>query len=182
MRILWVKTGGLIPLDTGGKIRSYHLLRGLVRTHSVTLFTYYEAHENDRHEELRSFLERLVAIPLAPLGELGWRRAVDYARHLCSSEPYSMWRFNRPFVRKRLEEVCLKQPFDLILCDFLHPAGIIPWDDSARKVIFTHNVEGRIWQRQADIADNRIWRAVYVWNLVVWRGRNDVIFRWRIAY
>jgi hypothetical protein len=27
MKILWVKAGGLVPPDTGGKIRSYNILR-----------------------------------------------------------------------------------------------------------------------------------------------------------
>ena len=36
MKILWVKAGGLVPPDTGGKIRSYNILRELARQHSVT--------------------------------------------------------------------------------------------------------------------------------------------------
>lgn len=38
MKILWVKAGGLVPPDTGGKIRSYNILRQLARQHSVTFF------------------------------------------------------------------------------------------------------------------------------------------------
>ena len=43
MKILWVKAGGLVPPDTGGKIRSYNILRELSRAHSVTFFTFYAA-------------------------------------------------------------------------------------------------------------------------------------------
>jgi len=38
VKILWVKAGGLLPLDSGGKIRSYHILRELARNHKVTFF------------------------------------------------------------------------------------------------------------------------------------------------
>jgi hypothetical protein len=41
MRLLWVKAGKLLPVDTGGKIRSYHLLRQLAARHDVTLLSYY---------------------------------------------------------------------------------------------------------------------------------------------
>ena len=39
MRILWVKMGGLWPLNTGGRQRSYHVLRELSRRHQVVLVT-----------------------------------------------------------------------------------------------------------------------------------------------
>ena len=41
LRILWVKAGKLLPVDTGGKIRSYNILRQLARDHQVTLLSYY---------------------------------------------------------------------------------------------------------------------------------------------
>ena len=39
MRILWVKAGKLLPVDTGGKIRSFNILRELAATNAVTLLT-----------------------------------------------------------------------------------------------------------------------------------------------
>src|SRR5437868_1819431 len=39
MRILWVKMGGLWPLNTGGRQRSFHIVRELARRHDVTLLT-----------------------------------------------------------------------------------------------------------------------------------------------
>ena len=36
MRILWIKTELLHPLDKGGRIRSYQMLRSLSRQHHVT--------------------------------------------------------------------------------------------------------------------------------------------------
>ena len=45
MKILWVKAGGLVPPDTGGKIRSYNILRQLAKHHEVTFFSFYAAHD-----------------------------------------------------------------------------------------------------------------------------------------
>ena len=36
MRILWLKTELLHPVDKGGKIRTYAMLRALVKEHEVT--------------------------------------------------------------------------------------------------------------------------------------------------
>ena len=55
MKVLWVKSGSLVPPDTGGKIRSYNLIRELARKHEVTLFTFYTPHAGDKHAELEKF-------------------------------------------------------------------------------------------------------------------------------
>ena len=39
MRVLWVKVGGLWPLNTGGRQRSFHMLSELARRHQVSLVT-----------------------------------------------------------------------------------------------------------------------------------------------
>jgi hypothetical protein len=44
MRVLWVKAGGVVPADSGGRIRSLHILNELARQHSNTIFTYYAEH------------------------------------------------------------------------------------------------------------------------------------------
>ena len=50
MRILWVKAGKLLPVDTGGKIRSYNILRHLARDHEVTLLSYYGGERDAAYE------------------------------------------------------------------------------------------------------------------------------------
>ena len=39
MTLLWVKVGGLWPVNTGGRIRSFQILSELSRYHQVTLLT-----------------------------------------------------------------------------------------------------------------------------------------------
>src|SRR5207248_7107721 len=39
MRILWVKVDGLWPLDSGGRLRSFHIIAELARRHRVTVVT-----------------------------------------------------------------------------------------------------------------------------------------------
>ena len=50
MKILWVKTGKLVPVDTGGKIRSYNILRKLQERHDVTFLSYYGGRRDEAYE------------------------------------------------------------------------------------------------------------------------------------
>ena len=160
MKILWVKAGGLVPPDTGGKIRSYNILRQLAKHHAVTFFTFYAAHENDAHAELSRIFERAIQIPLdlPPAKSAG--ELLNYAAHLFSREPYNLTKYCRPVVRKKLHALLQEETYDVVLCDFLMAAGVIPWDWPCPKVLFTHNVEAVIWQRHFEMARNPLWKAI----------------------
>lgn len=160
MRILWVKAGGLVPPDTGGKIRSYNILRELARKHSVTFFSFYAAHPNDEHPNLNQLFEQSISIPLELPTAKSSRELLDYVRFLFSSDPYSLMKYNRAVVRRALKAVLKQKRFDVIVCDFLVAAPVIPWDCPCPKVLFTHNVEAMIWKRHWEVARNPLWKAL----------------------
>ena len=166
MKILWVKAGGLVPPDTGGKIRSYNILRELARRHSVTFFSFHGAHDNDQHPGLKDVFDRVVCVPLALPAPKSSRELSDYAVRLFSSQPYGITKFCRREVRQQLRTLLKQEAYDVILCDFLTPAGVIPWDSPIPKVVFTHNVEAMIWKRHYEIAKNPVWKGISWWE---WR-------------
>jgi polysaccharide biosynthesis protein PslH len=160
MKILWVKAGGLVPPDTGGKIRSYNILRQLAKQHAVTFFSFYAAHENDVHSELKTLLERVVSVPLDLPEAKSFRELIDYGMHLPSAQPYNVSKYCRPEVRKELLQVLEGGTYDVMLVDFLVAAGAVPWNWPCPKVLFTHNVEALIWQRHFEVAVNPLWKAL----------------------
>lgn len=166
MKILWVKAGGLVPPDTGGKIRSYNILRDLARRHSVTFFSFHGAHENDQHPGLAKLFERVVCVPLSLPAPKSSAELADYGVRLFSPQPYGITKFCRRKVRQQLNALLKENTYDIIVCDFLTPAGVIPWDSPIPKVIFTHNVEAMIWKRQYKVAKNPIWKGISWWE---WR-------------
>jgi polysaccharide biosynthesis protein PslH len=166
MKILWVKAGGLVPPDTGGKIRSYNILRELARQHSVTFFSFYAAHDGDLHPDLSNTFEHVVCVPLELPAAKSPDEMLDYGIRLLSSQPYGITKYCRPEVRRRLLTLLKQETYDVILCDFMAAAGIIPWDWPIPKVLFTHNVEATIWRRHYEVATNPIWKAISWWE---WR-------------
>jgi polysaccharide biosynthesis protein PslH len=171
MRILWVKAGGIVPPDTGGRIRSLHILKELARRHSVTVFTYYAEHFGDQHSALGEFSD-VVAIPIALAAERTSRDYLQYARALCLSEPHSLQViggesggrlrfFDSADIRRRLDGLMAAGKFDVLICDFIYPAGVIDWTFPCPKILFTHNVEAQLWKQQFEATRHPLKRLLY---------------------
>jgi len=160
MKILWVKSGGLVPLDHGGKIRSFHLAKVLAQSHEVSLFTFYPPTPDDTHDQLRQIFSQVHCVPITIPQQRGAGEYVAYAKNILSGRPYSATKYCRPHITDLLRKHLLAESYDVIICDFLLTAPVIPWDLPGTKVLFTHNVETQIWERQFQVARNPVWRAV----------------------
>ena len=160
MRILWVKAGGLVPLDSGGRIRSYNILRQLARDHRVTYFGFHAEQVNAAHAELKEIFERVVCCPLKLPAAKSFAELIQYGKELFSREPYAISKYCQPWVGHELRKLVQTESYDVIVCDFLVAAGVIPWDLPCPKVLFTHNVEALIWKRHYEVARNPLWKLL----------------------
>jgi sugar transferase (PEP-CTERM/EpsH1 system associated) len=160
LKILWVKAGGLYPPNVGGRIRSYRILKALARRHSITLFTFYAATKDDLHSALEHEFNRVVLMPLPIPAGRTFREALSYARYLTSPLPYTVSKFCKPEVARRLLQLVGETQPDVIVCDFVVAAQSIPWNLPIPKIVFTHNVEAAIWRHHYKIAGNPFWKLV----------------------
>jgi sugar transferase (PEP-CTERM/EpsH1 system associated) len=160
LKILWAKVGGLVPLDTGGKIRSYHILRELARRNDVTFFTSYAEHAGDLHGKLDAHFARVIRYPLRLPQARSFQHLAQYARRFFSRQPHQFFRYYSLETNLGLRRLLETEEFDVVVCDFLAAAAMIPWDLSVPKILFTHNVEALIWKRQCAVARNPLWKAV----------------------
>src|SRR5436190_19736587 len=159
MRILWVKAGKLVPVDTGGKIRSYNLLRHLAARHDVTLLSYYGGPRDRTYEAeiARHFPDAVVVHTGAPDGSAA-RVALDYARRVFSPAPYAVKKFTSPAVSRLIKSWDREGRFDVAVCDFLSASLNFPLTPSTPSVLFQHNVESILWRRQARHEPNPVRR------------------------
>jgi len=162
LKILWVKSGGLLPLNHGGRIRSYYLAKELAQLHDLSLFTFASEAEDPvpAHAPLREFCRNVVCVPIQIPEAHGARETLNYALNLFSLKPYSLTKYCQPQVARALAEHLAQQQYDLLICDFLLTAGVVPWDWPHPKVLFTHNIEAVIWQRHYQVHKNPLWKAV----------------------
>ena len=162
MRILWVKADKLLPVQNGGNIRTFHVLRDLSARHDLTFYSYYGgAPDPDYERELQLQLPGAVAVSTGKRELSGAARGLDYLGHLSARPPYAVSRFAHAKVQKQLQTWFRERRFDVAVCDFLDAAVNFPGSLSIPSVLFQHNVESEIWRRHAATAGNPAKKMIY---------------------
>ena len=91
MRILWLNANLLLPLDKGGKIRTWHLMRHLARRHEITYLTFAKAVEAEAHRPaMREVCTELVNVPWQDAAKGSLRFYAGVAAHLVDPLPYAV--------------------------------------------------------------------------------------------
>jgi glycosyltransferase involved in cell wall biosynthesis len=162
VKILWVKAGKLLPVDTGGKIRSYNILKHLARKHAVTLLSYYGGQRDSDYESAvtAQFPGARTIYTAAPEGSIVVQ-ALDYLRRLLQSAPFAVSKFTDRQVKETLASWLGGDRFDVVVCDFLSASHNFPPNPGVPCVLFQHNVETALWQRLAGTESNRARRLAY---------------------
>lgn len=152
MKILWVKPGKLLPLDTGGKLRTYNILRHLSAGHELTYLSYYGGLRDQAYErEIVGHLPGTIALHTGAPDSTPLERYLDYARRFFWRAPYAVSKFTDPQVRKLLTPWIAERRFDVAVCDFLSSALNFPEQLETPTALFQHNVETILWRRKAEI-------------------------------
>ncbi|HKS73193.1 MAG TPA: glycosyltransferase family 4 protein [Terriglobales bacterium] len=161
MRILWVKAGKLLPVDTGGKIRSYNILIQLAKSHEVTLLSYYGGSKDSQYEaDINQQLPGAEVIYTAA-PESTIRQSVVYILRLPARAPFAVSKFTHAPVRAAVGKALRERRFDVAVCDFLSASCNFPEQSTVPVVLFQHNVETSLWQRMADRETNPIRKLSY---------------------
>jgi glycosyltransferase involved in cell wall biosynthesis len=159
---LWVKASKLLPVDTGGKIRSFNILRRLAEHHDVTLISYYGGSRDREYEAAlpRQFPQSHVVYTAVPDAE-GFRGILDYIWRVPRMAPYSVSKFTHPAVQMMVAGELSSGHFDIAICDFLHPTLNFPDKLPIPCVLFQHNVESALWHRMATTESNPLRKLAY---------------------
>ncbi|MFN8574345.1 MAG: glycosyltransferase [Gemmatimonadaceae bacterium] len=162
LRLLWVKGGKLLPVDTGGKLRSYHLARELSKRHSLTMLSYYRGRKDAEYESaLSGEFPGAVFVRHGLPGEGRLVDVLDYAAHLFSPAPYAVTKFTSASVKRLLRQWYREDRFDAVVCDFLSASLNFDPPLSTPTLLFQHNVESALWKRQAEHERNSVVRLIF---------------------
>jgi glycosyltransferase involved in cell wall biosynthesis len=157
LRVLWVKLGGLWPIDAGGRLRSFHVVRELARRHRVTVLTTH-APGADATAALSAQVPEaeVVSVPFALPSRGTPRFAAALGRAWLAGRPLEATRSRVPALRRHVERRLAAHTADVCVADFLVATPSVP-ADRGPVVLFAHNVEHLIWQRLAEV-ETRPWR------------------------
>lgn len=159
MNILWLNAGLLLPLDKGGKLRTWHLMRRLAKRHDITYLSFAEPSQTPLDREgMREVCAHLQTIPRTDVGKGTARFHLDAARHVLDRVPYAVAKYRSTAFRDALDRLLHTRRFDAVVCDFLPPVVNLPDRLPCPAVLFTHNVEAEIWRRHAQAARNPVAR------------------------
>lgn len=160
MRILWLKSELLHPLDKGGKIRTYQMLRHLKREHEVTYLSFARPDDPRAAFELSAeYCHRLVTIPWREPRKFGARFYYDLTSSLVSPLPYAIRKYGSRAMRSAIESEMRERDYDVVVCDFLVASINLPPSPGCAAVLFQHNVEHMIWRRHFETQKNGLKRA-----------------------
>ncbi len=157
-KILALMPRSPLGLDTGGKLRNYHLCKGLSRHFTMDVLFFSEESEAGQAEaeQLREFCSEAYPFPFPPQYTIGKKIAGLLGRH-----PLPILNYHSPGVLSLLESHIGRAGYDALVAESIHmvpyglctPAPIIRvWD--------WHNIESRLMSRYASTAPSTA-RRVY---------------------
>jgi glycosyltransferase involved in cell wall biosynthesis len=163
MKILWVKTELLHPLDKGGKIRTFQMLRELKRDHHVTYVTLDDGcAAPDALERAAEYCHDVVRIPFRTQAKRSPGFYAELVGNLLSPLPYAVAKYRSHAMRREVSARAASGDVDVLVCDFLAPSLNVPDDVPCPALLFEHNVEALIWKRHWQLARNPLSRG-YLW-------------------
>jgi glycosyltransferase involved in cell wall biosynthesis len=157
-RLLFVAPWFLFPANTGGRIRTRDILRGLKGGRfEITLVSPGPLDGADYGPQVAGLCDRLVTWPCQVRGPLF---RYSRLRYLASRLPIPVTVEWSAAGQATIDAELARRP-DVCVVDFAHTAVFVPECPKVPSVLFTHNVEAQIFKRHAEVAANFIARAVW---------------------
>jgi glycosyltransferase involved in cell wall biosynthesis len=152
MELLFVAPRVPWPLDTGAKIRTFHMLRGLAQDHQTRALVFADSPEEEQAAEglgqaLTGHVTELEIVARAtPLRQ----RARDAVRGFLGPAPYNIRKYERDAMAAAVLRACERKRPDMVHCDHLHMARygeLASRRFGVRHCMDEHNVESLIFER-----------------------------------
>jgi glycosyltransferase involved in cell wall biosynthesis len=157
--MLFVAPRYLLPADSGGKIRTGHVLRGL-KGGAFELTMISPAPEGAAARDAAELAQLCDRYASWPEGRKGRLFSLLRARHLLSQLPIPVATDASAAGSALIASELARKP-DLVVVDFPHTMILLPRVIQAASVLFTHNVETEIFARHQRLAKNIFLRSIW---------------------
>jgi polysaccharide biosynthesis protein PslH len=162
MKILWLKTELLHPVDKGGKIRTYEMLKQLKRDHFITYLTLCDPDDpQEAFAHAGEYCHHLEAIPHLASQKFSAGFYYELGLNLGSPLPYTIQRYRSVAMQQAIKRQLQRFNYDVVICDFLTPSVNLPEQIPVPTVLFQHNVEAVIWERHFKNETNKLKKAFF---------------------
>lgn len=156
MKTLLIAPRFMLPADTGGKIRTYNLIKQIAKFTELYVVCFsFEQQDRDFFSEFERMGVKLTLIP-AP-------RAPFFKKMIMAldSLPYSVAKYGSPEMAKTISVLVDKHQFNLVHVDHVHLARYHRCFPGLPCLLDEHNVEHRILERCGNVETAWVKRFLY---------------------
>jgi sugar transferase (PEP-CTERM/EpsH1 system associated) len=171
VKMLWLKSELLHPVDKGGKIRSYQMLKRLKQEHDITYLSFVSPDDPpEAREQANEYCDRLIGVPRDEPKRFSARFYRDLAFNLGSALPYALQKYRSAAMRRAISQELRKESYGVVVSDFLVPSVNLPSCRPAVSVLFQHNIESMIWRRHYETQSGALRKAYFFeqWRKMYW--------------
>jgi sugar transferase (PEP-CTERM/EpsH1 system associated) len=147
MRVLQFAPRTCWPLDTGAKLRNYHLARVLTRSARVSLLAFTD------HDQSSDSLAEVYDQVITVVRESAYTPA-KVARGLLGKTPLPVLNYTTDAMKRALETLVSENDFDIVQVESIHLMSYLPILRHARRrsivVCDWHNIESELMQRYSE--------------------------------
>ncbi|MBF0478094.1 MAG: glycosyltransferase [Candidatus Omnitrophica bacterium] len=147
MNILFLAPRLPYPIDTGGKIRTFHNLKQLVSRNAVDLLCFSFNADDLKYEKI--FKDMGINLHLVPAVSLSGISAA--CSIFFSPQPFSVDKYKSKEMARMVENLMGQKKYDVIHIDHIHMGQYAKYIQSIPVFVDDHNVEYRILERCADV-------------------------------
>jgi glycosyltransferase involved in cell wall biosynthesis len=155
LKILFVTLYLPSPPRYGGQRRLDGLLRGLARSHEVSVLSFVDPSE-DVSCSIRateSYCEKVVVVPNESYASTRRKRLLQF-RSLFSRRSFESFAYESSALTRALQGMLAEESYDIVSFEFAHPITEHPMDGSPRRrsaifVLDEHNIEYDVLRRTA---------------------------------
>ncbi|BCR05277.1 glycosyl transferase family 1 [Desulfuromonas versatilis] len=161
--ILWIKADPLHPLDSGGKIRTYQMLKEWHKRHNITYIALItKSTPNEAKERAGEYSSKQFWIPCEDEPKGSFKFYLELLKNLLFSDmPYVIDKYYKKEAHQKISEIVKEYNYDIVVLDFLSMSRNIISKDfpMAKSIVFQHNVESQIWKRHYEVSGNLLKKA-----------------------
>lgn len=152
MKILFLAHLLPLPLDSGGKIKSYYTLKALAAKNEVRVLAYVRT---DEERQLIPELQKICpVIETIPLERSKFKQALDLFWSLAKKKSFIIDRDFRSEMQAAFNAMVDNFKPDVVHVDHLQMAQFVDFDSPYKTVLDNHNVEAMIIKRISETADS----------------------------
>ncbi len=140
MRVLFISENFPYPLDSGGRIRTFHILKGLSQEHDITLLTTIDNSSQYSYiQELKQICHDVRVVESPNDSRLVFLFKI--LKSLFSSVPFPVAKHYLPALANEISSLFTSNCFDVVHFDHLDASVYLPYiPSSAITVLDEHNI------------------------------------------